>query len=187
MIAWLRGRPVAIDTAAVVLDVNGVGYRVHVPNDVLASALQSELLELHTYLHVRDAEMTLYGAPDRESMRLFEMLLSVGGVGPRLAMAVLSSMSAAAVLRCIEMEDVDMLTHVPGVGRKTAMRMILDLRGKLPDLGPGQAALPTDEALLALTGLGYTGAEARAALDAVDPGGALEDRIRAALLQLSGP
>ena len=176
----------SIDTATVVLDVNGVGYRVNVPNDVLASAAMGRSLELHTYLHVRDAEMTLYGAPDRESMRLFEMLLSVGGVGPRLAMAVLSAMSAVAVLRCIEMEDVDALTRVPGVGRKTAMRMILDLRGKLPDLGP-ISALPTDEALLALTGLGYTPAEARAALDAVDPDGALEDRIRAALQQLSRP
>jgi Holliday junction DNA helicase RuvA len=185
MIAWLRGRVAAVEAAGVVLDVSGVGYRVYVPAQLLASLSRDAPLELHTYLHVRDAEMTLYGAADRESMRLFETVLGVSGVGPRLAMALLSAMSTAEVLASIEAEDVDALTRVPGVGRKTALRMILDLRGKLPDLG-GAASVPTtDEALLVLTGLGYTPAEARRALDGIDPHGVLEDRIRAALKQLS--
>lgn len=184
MIAWLKGRVASVETAAVVLDVNGVGYRIYVPAEVVASAASGSSLELHTYLHVRDAEMTLYGASDREAMRLFEMLLGVSGVGPRLAMAVLSSMSAGAVLRSIDAEDVDALTRVPGVGRKTAMRMILDLRGKLPDMGA--LGIPQDdEALLVLTGLGYTPGEARAALEGVDSDAALEERVRAALRQLS--
>jgi Holliday junction DNA helicase RuvA len=185
MIAWLKGRVAEIETAGVVLDVNGVGYRVFVPAKLIASLARNSPLELHTYLHVRDVEMTLYGASDPDSMRLFELLLGVSGVGPRMAMAILSTMDSSQVLTSIESEDVDALTRVPGVGRKTALRMILDLRGKLPDLGGVRPMEARDEALLVLTGLGYTAGEARRALDGVDPQAALEERIRAALKHLS--
>jgi Holliday junction DNA helicase RuvA len=186
MIAWLRGRVIALDGASAVVDVNGVGYRVHVPSSLLGSLTTGVEVELHTYFHVRDSEMTLFGAADQESMRLFEMLLGVNGVGPRLALAVLGAMETTAVLASIESEDADALTRVPGVGRKTALRMILDLRGKLPQIAGGSPGSTGDEALLVLTGLGYTQAEALRALDGVGSDAGLEGRVRAALRRLSG-
>lgn len=187
MIAWISGRVAAVEADAVVVDVAGVGYRIHVPSSFAASiAGAGDAVSLHTYLHVRDSELTLYGAGDKTTMTLFKTLLSVGGVGPRLAMTMLSTLEAANLAAAIDTEDVERLTRVPGVGRKTAQRIILDLRGKLaPEGEPGTRA-EVDEAVMALASLGYTRAEARAALDGVDlPSEAsVEDRVRGALRSL---
>lgn len=186
LIAWLSGKVMSSGRGAVVLDVGGVGYMVNVPDRVLEIAVPGTPVQLHTYLHVRDSELTLYGALDPESMRWFELLLGVSGVGPRLALAVLSAFAPAELGARIETGDVAALTRVPGVGSKTAQRIILDVRGKLPADELGATSPMNDEALLALTSLGYTPAEARVALQAAGADGEVEDRIRAALRTLGG-
>jgi len=149
-------------------------------------------------LHVREAEMELYGAEDAASLGLFKQLLSVSGIGPKLALALLSGMTTSALRRAILGEDLTRLTEVPGVGRKTAARMVLDLKSRLEaegyGLGPESGALPgltapgwseDSEALEALISLGYSRAEARRGLATVDPGLPLERRIVEALRGLA--
>ncbi len=194
MIARLRGSVLEFEESAVLLDVGGVGYRVHLP------ALQlSELgppgseVELHTHLHVRETEMELFGAIDRATLALFKELLKVGGIGPKVALSVLSTLDAGTLRQAIVSEDIARLTEVPGIGRKTAQRIVLDLKSRLEDeslplpagAGSGAAGAAQDEALEALISLGYSRAEARRALAAIDPGQPVEARIMAALQSLS--
>jgi Holliday junction DNA helicase RuvA len=194
MIARLHGRVAAIEADAVVLDVGGVGYRVFAPLGELAElGPEGSPATLHTHLHVRDNEMSLYGAGDAATIELFAMLLSVSGIGPRLAMAMLSTYDAAQLQAAIVAEDVPSLTNVSGVGRKTAQRMILDLKGPLERLGVMPQAAPTPVAddtdtVDALTQLGYSVGEARRAVAAsdVDAEDELEERVLAALRVLAG-
>jgi Holliday junction DNA helicase RuvA len=194
MIARLHGRVVALEADAVILDVGGVGYRVHVPAQMLAElAGEGTSVTLYTHLHVRENEMALYGAADEGTVALFRMLLGVSGIGPRLALAMLSTADAPTLRQAIVADDVDLLVQVPGVGKKTAQRILLDLKSPLERLGvvAGEAApsLGTEdaEAVAALTGLGYSTGEARQALAAadVDAGADLEDRVLAALRVLA--
>lgn len=200
MIAYLRGPLLAVESDALVVDVQGVGYRVHAPSGVLAEAgVPGDEVALHTHLHVRESELTLYGCADRPSIQLFEALIGVNGIGPRLALAMLSTHATADIRAAVVAEDVDTLVAVPGVGKKTAQRVILDLKPKLEAL-PG-AALPAGgagtgfptggaelDAIAALTALGYSAAEARRALAAADlpEDASAESRIRAALQGLGG-
>lgn len=197
MIARLSGRIAAIEPDAVVVDVGGVGYRVVVPASALASlgGARGEVT-LHTRLHVRDDELVLYGAEDGATLALFDRLVTVNGVGPRLALALLSVLDAQALPAAIVAGDVDALVAAPGVGRKIAQRIVLELRPQLEAAAPPGAAwgaVPAfggsgDEldALAALTGLGYSAAEARRALAAAEvPADAdVEARIMAALRRL---
>jgi Holliday junction DNA helicase RuvA len=191
VIARLRGLISEVEPEALIVEIAGVGLRVRVPSGTLASAQAGQEIALHTYLYVREAELSLYGAPDAASLRIFEALLGVGGIGPKLAMGLLSAMPADSLLSAIESESVDLLTRVPGVGRKTAQRIILDLKGKLPEGGKAPASLDgTDEdALLALVELGYSRFEAAAALASLDEdvGATSEERLRAALRHLAQP
>jgi Holliday junction DNA helicase RuvA len=193
VIARLHGQVVELEADAVVVDVGGLGYRVHVPTPLLSElGPEGSTVTLHTHLHVRENELSLYGAADRESVQLFELLLGVSGVGPRLAMAILSTYPSAVVQEAIVSEDVALLTHVSGVGKKTAQRLVLDLKaalekqGVVPGLGTGTTALSAQfdtEAVAALTALGYSTGEARAALEAaqIAPEADLEDKVIAAL------
>ncbi len=199
MIARLHGHVVALEDGAVVVDVGGVGYRVHMPAAHVADmAPAGKLVTLHTYLHVRENEMELFGAADPAAIALFRMLLTVTGIGPRAALAILSTMEPAVVEQAIVAEDVARLTEAPGIGRKTAQRIVLDLKGKLEAqgvvAGPAGGFAARDvrvaedaDAVAALLALGYTRGEARAALAAAgsDDGAPLEDRIVAALRVLS--
>ena len=194
MIACLRGHVALVEPDAVVVDVGGVGYRVHVPTSLLAElGAEGTVVMLHTRLLVRENEMVLYGAADAETLRLFDALLSVTGVGPRLAMALLSTHDLLTLRRAIVAEDASLLTATPGVGRKTAGRIILELKARLAgeDLGgplAGGPSLPADdEALSALEALGYSRAEARRALGAaaVPSVATVEERLLAALRALS--
>jgi Holliday junction DNA helicase RuvA len=197
MIARLHGRLVAIEAEAVVLDVAGVGYRVHVPTTLLADlGPEGTTATLHTHLYVRETEMTLFGAAVPEAMTLFSDLLSVSGVGPRVAMAMLSTFDVATLQAAIVGGDVALLTEVPGIGKKTAQRLILDLKSKLeaagvpPGLGtsPTLAAIPENEdALAALQALGFPRGEARRALVAAEVAAeaTVEERITAALRAMS--
>ncbi len=192
MIALVRGTVAGLGPDHVVVDVGGVGYRVYVPGRVLAGLSAGDPLTLHTQLVVRENDLTLFGAPEQATMELFQLLLGVNGVGPRLALAMLSAYSAETLIQAIAAEDVAALTQVPGVGRKTAQRVVLDLKGRLaawePLAGPlAPAALGADgDAVAALVGLGYSALEARQALAALDevPGQTVEGQVLAALRRL---
>lgn len=181
MIAHLRGRLVYAGEGDAVLDVGGVGYRCLV-SATTRRRLPSQGGEalLQTYLQVREDALVLYGFADHEEHHLFEHLISVDGVGPKLALAVLSAVPPEQFRRAILFEDITALTRIPGVGKKTAQRMILELRdrlGALPSADtalqgapPRAGAVASDslaEAVEALCGLGYSRVEAGQALERV--------------------
>jgi Holliday junction DNA helicase RuvA len=184
-IARLRG--VVEDSGAdwLLVFVGGVGLRVQVPAST-AEALgrRGENVVLHTHLHVRDDAVALYGFATAEDLRLFEMLISVSGVGPRGALSLLSALGAEGLSDAVSAGDVPRLQQVPGVGQKMAARLVLELKGKLA--GRAAAAVPTgrdDEVVAALVGLGYSQAEAQAAAASVPSDGSpsVEERLRRAL------
>jgi Holliday junction DNA helicase RuvA len=186
MIAGLRGTISAKLADALLVDVNGVIYRVGTSATTVAEAGSvGEEIELKTYLLVREDVLALYGFASAEEMRVFETLISVTGVGPRLACAVLSVMRPDALLLAVEQGDADLLATVPGIGKKTAARLVVELRGKLPEAGTAFAAPSSADAdvVAALRSLGYSLGEANIAvarLNAAD-GGTVEERIVAAL------
>jgi Holliday junction DNA helicase RuvA len=178
VIALLRGTVVSSGIGDVVLDVGGVGYQVNIPAGTPVGPPGAELT-LHTHLAVREDAMTLYGFPDPGGRALFTTLLGVTGVGPKLALAALGTLGSTGLRRAVVTEDVDALTVVPGLGKKSAQRMILELREKLGALAadgvPGAVSVsgaPGDartEVRQALAGLGYVPSEVAAALDRVTP------------------
>lgn len=188
MIALLRGRVAAATLGQVVLDVGGVGYAVRVAPGMHLGPPGAELT-LHTSLAVREDSLTLYGFPTSSARDLFEVLLGVSGVGPKVALAALGTLGEEGLRRAVVAEDVTALTVVPGIGRKGAQRMILELRerlgpGSLAEV-PGAAAVtngssPRGEAAQALVALGYAPAEAARALDDL---GAPEDTPAEELLR----
>lgn len=195
MIATLRGELRARGDNFVVVEVGGIGFRLLVPGSTLDELGDlGETVRLYTHLLTREDAITLYGFVTPEELELFELLLGVTGVGPRLALSVLSATSAEALRLAIAQEDVDLLVRVPGIGRKTASRMILDLKGKIDisRLGlPGVGIVSPEQAELidVLTSLGYSTAEARAAVASLpleakaEP---LEERIRLVLRYFGG-
>lgn len=194
MIARLRGTVDAIAKDSVVVSVGGLGFRVHVSASVrsrLGSAGQP--IELYTHLHVRENELALYGFASEDELALFDLLLGVSGVGPKVAMSVLASGPSDLLRSAIANEQADVLTRVPGVGTRTAKAIILHLKDKV---GVGLAAAPvsymTDadaELLAALTSLGYSVVEAQSALASLprDPALPLEERLRQALGYFAKP
>lgn len=171
MIGLLRGRLAVASLGQVLLDVGGVGYRVAVPLGTRVPR-PGEELTLHTHLAVREDALTLYGFATAGERDVFEILLGVTGVGPKVALAGLGTLGGDGIRRAVVTEDVSALTAIPGVGRKGAQRMVLELRERLgaagsPDL-PGAVAAATDprgEAAQALAALGYAPGEAQRALD----------------------
>lgn len=192
MIAFLSGRVVRKAAGFALLEVDGVGYRLLMSTTSL-SALPAEGDEVvvHTHLHVREDELTLYGFESEEERELFERLIAISGVGPKVALAVLSSLQPDALRGAIARDDVALLSSVPGVGRKTAQRLILELKDRLalPDLGPNAGVsepLAAAEARDALLAMGFSPAEAAAALRDAPPGARAEDLLKAALKALGG-
>ena len=182
MIAAVRGEVIARGVDHVVVDVRGVGYKVFVPrhpsrDDVL----------LHTHQVVREDDQSLYGFETREERALFEMLISVSGVGPKAAMAILGVARPAEIASAIASGDVSTLSRAPGVGKKTAERLIVDLKGKVERVAGSPTATGVlgvqDDAQAALVALGYTPSEASVALrNAPDKDRATtEERVAAAL------
>ena len=192
MIAGLRGRVEGRTADALLVDVGGVIYRVGTSATTLAEVGDvGEAVRLLTHLFVREDQLTLYGFATADELRLFETLIGVTGVGPRLACAILSRIRTDLLYAAIAAENVELLATVPGVGKKTAARLILDLRGKLPAGGavPAGAVGSRDDAEVveALRALGYTAAEAHTAAMRVGPAGGktLEERVVAALRDLA--
>lgn len=190
MIAGLRGRLEAKLADAMLIDVGGVVYRVNTSVASLEAAGEpGDALRVVTHLYVREDQLTLYGFVDAAELRLFETLIGVTGVGPRLACGILSHMRPERLVAAIEAEDATQLATAPGVGRKTAARLILELRGKLVPSGAPRAAVSRvdGEVVAALRALGYTTAEAQGAVARLprDADQAVEDRVVAALRELS--
>ena len=198
MIASLKGTLTEIDLSGesasrVVIDVAGVGYLVHVGART-ASMLEKigSTVLLSIYTHVREDAFMLYGFSSREERSIFEALLSAHGVGPSLALAVLSALSPDALCRAVEDEDLDTLSMVPGIGRKTAQRLVLDLQSRLSALpvqlsGPaGTSTHARDlEVREALVALGYGPEEIRGALERASGAGSTEQVLRDALRELA--
>ncbi len=191
MIATVRGRLEARGDDAIVVNVGGIGLRVRVPSRVLADigGTGSEV-HLFTHLRVREDELSLYGFGSEDELRLFETLLTVTGIGPRVALGVLSAAHVDTLRTAIAQGNVDILTAIPGIGKKTAQRLVLELKGKIDVSGLGQVPelSPADEDVMnALINLGYSAAEAaRAARSVPSDAKALEERVRVALQYLGG-
>lgn len=187
MIATLRGEIRQVEEGALVVEVGGVGLRVFVPAQVRGQAKAGEAILLYTHLVVREDALTLYGFESQADRELFNTLLGVDGVGPKVALAVLSTLSLDAVQRAVFAEESEILSRVPGVGRKTAQKMALHLKDKLKpvDALAGVAAMSDkdSEVLAALTSLGYSVVEAQTAIQALpkDAPDDTEERLRLAL------
>lgn len=183
MIASLTGQVRSRDEKSVVLDVHGVGLRIYVLPRTLEK-LQPEMTRtLVTHLNVREDALELYGFATAAELRLFERLLSVSGVGPKVALGVLSAASAADLETAIERGDAKVLTKVSGVGTKTAERIIVDLRGKLSEL-PTSDDSTLSSVIDALVALGYSSREARDAAVATPSDQTVASRVKTALRQI---
>jgi len=193
MIGGLRGRLDSKTEDAMLVDVNGVIYRVLTTGTTLQDiGEQGDSVRLVTHLIVREDQLTLYGFATTDELRLFETLIGVTGVGPRLACAILTKLPPALLHEAISRENADILATVPGVGRKTASRLILELRGKVvPSIGSVTTATRDidSDVVEALQALGYTAAESHtAALRLPREGGqTVEERVFAALRELAEP
>jgi Holliday junction DNA helicase RuvA len=166
MIAHLRGKLAQKDPARVVVDVNGVGYEVFVPLTTFTALPDAGFevsIDIHT--HVRDDIIALYGFSTRRERVIFEKLITISGIGPKLAMTILSGGSVQDLVAAIKRSDLARLTAIPGVGKKTAERIILELKDKLQDFSEGPAKSPVEsDVLSALENLGYLRAHAEAAM-----------------------
>ena len=187
MISSLSGRVTHIDETSLTLEISGVGFKVSVPRPLLAETHVGQVLSLHTYLVVRENELSLYGFPTMEARNLFVTLLGVDRVGPRLALALLSNLTPAALRAAVLSGQSSVLGRVPGVGSKTAQKIVLHLADRLAPVDGDESALQLQtsdtELLEALTGLGYTVVESQAALQFIpkDAPAELEERLKLAL------
>ena len=187
MIARLRGTPAARTPEGLVLDVAGVGYLVAVTPSVLRRVDGAAEVSVETYLHVREDALQLYGFADSSERELFTHLLTVSGIGPKVALAVVSGSPVAELRRAIALGDHARFQAIPGIGKKTAERIVLELREKLAsdDIAPVTAAATETPSHViardALVELGYSVHEAEQALATVDPELPAEERVRVAL------
>ncbi|MBQ3157122.1 MAG: Holliday junction branch migration protein RuvA [Clostridia bacterium] len=202
MYAFIEGQVVEKTNNTLVLLAGGVGYLLNCSMSTIAAAPQTgEVMRCHTWLSVREDAMELFGFASKEEKQLFLLLTGVNGVGPKMALALLSTLSASDLRLAIIMEDDKTLARAPGVGKKIAQRITLELKDKLGQFevsGGSQpaaanvpaAAVPADnfaQAMAALTGLGYTPAEARDALQKIDNKEAPADELlRLALRSMAG-
>ncbi|HZJ40653.1 MAG TPA: Holliday junction branch migration protein RuvA [Candidatus Saccharimonadales bacterium] len=173
MISYLRGTIISKSSNYFILDVHDIGYAIFASDNFLNEIKMGESLEVFTHHHVREEAADLYGFKNLEELELFELLLGVSGVGPKSALGVLAMASADDVKESIIRGDAELLTKVSGIGRKTAERLVLELKNKIlkiaasSKLGTGMSLVSSDE-LDALMSLGYSLSEARAALGSVD-------------------
>lgn len=193
MIACLKGTVLSKKPDGVIVDVSGVGYRVVIPLRCLSDIPEpGKPVFLHTYTHVREDALQLFGFLSEDERRVFVTLLGVNGVGPKLGLAILSGMPAERFIKTVQSEDVSLLATIPGLGQKTAARLVLELKGRLPSMGTGETSPSgqrsyAEDAVSALVNLGYKKAISdRAVSRAVEAGASsIEDIIRDALKYLT--
>jgi len=187
MIDTVTGQVAAITKQYVVIVVGGVGLRVHVPTSVrdLVDG-PGHTVTLYTHLHVREDGLILYGFAEQEERALFETLITISGVGPRIALALLSTLTVEHIHNAVAREEPDVLTRVPGIGKKLAQKLIFELKDKLvlePSLGVAALSDIDTDVIATLTALGYSVVEAQTALQAItrDAPADIEERVRLAL------
>jgi len=187
MIASLHGTLESLGSDWAIIDVNGVGYQVYAPTSTLSAlGARGEEVHLHTHLVMREDSAALYGFASTEELELFQTLIGVSGLGPRLALAMLSAMNVEQVSMAIVAGSVDLLTVVPGIGKKMAERLVLELKDKI---GAGLVATPAalaqenTDVIAALASLGYSVSEASRAVATLPPSSdlSLEEKIKLAL------
>lgn len=192
MIGTLRGTISSNDVEGLVVEINGIGYIVHVPATIKDKMRLGENIYLFTKLIVREDSLTLYGFDDQESRELFNLLLGVNGVGPRLALSIISTLETDVIRRAIFNEQVDVFSRVPGVGKKTAQKIFIHLQDRITsakDLSPVAGFSEVDNELLeALIGLGYSVVEAQAAIQSLprEMPDNIEERLRLSLQYFAG-
>lgn len=192
MLATIRGEVTQIEDNAIIVEVGGAGLRAFVPKLLREKLAVGQRMLLHTHLVVREDALSLYGFESVDERRLFTMLLSVDSVGPRTALAVLSTLAIDTVQRAVFSEEADILSTVPGVGKKTAQKIILYLHDRLKPEDALKAVAAMSEAdsevLAALTSLGYSVVEAQAAIQSIPKDGPedVEERLRLALQYFTG-
>jgi holliday junction DNA helicase RuvA len=186
MIGRLRGKAVAWNADGLLLDVGGVGYRLLATPAAVRKADDADEVVLETHLHVREDALQLFGFADAPERELFELLLGVNGVGPKVALAIVSGYSPGELKQAIVREDAALFETIPGIGRKTAQRVVLELKEKIaplaaveaPHLGAGDGHVVARDALVEL---GYSVAEAEQRLAETDPDLPPAERVRQAL------
>ena len=185
MISRLRGTPVTSTPDGLVLDVGGVGYLVAATPSAVRKASGADEVVVETYLYVREDALQLYGFADRAERELFVQLLTVNGVGPKVALAVVSGSPADELRRAIVREDTARFQAIPGIGKKIAERIVLELKEKIGAGAPEIVAASSSDSHVvardALVELGYTVADAERALADTDPELPAEERVRLAL------
>ena len=187
MIASLKGTIQALGSDWAIVNVNGIGFQVYLPTSTLSTlGATGEEVELHTHLHLREDNATLYGFASAEELGLFQTLIGVSGLGPKLALSMLSAMSVEKLTMAIASGSADLLAEVPGIGKKMAERLIVELKGKIAAGWIGAPAQLTEEnadVLAALTSLGYSVREATRAVATLPPDQklTLEEKIKLAL------
>ncbi len=192
MIAGLEGTLEQLSSDSAIVKVSGVSFQVHVPASTLIRlGTVGQIVHLHTYLHWKEDSTALYGFTTPQELDLFKMLISVSGVGPKSALSMLSRLTPDELASAIISNNIDLITQAPGIGKKTASRVVLDLKGKLEKGWGGVVGAYQSEdnadIITALTNLGYSIADATRASAAV-PGSSdltLEDKIRLALRNLA--
>jgi len=190
MIATLEGLLEYRGSDSIIVNVSGIGFRVFVPGSTLCrlGAVKGKV-SLYTHLHVREDNISLYGFASSEELSLFKNLISISGIGSKLALAILSAFDPEQLVMAITSGDIDLLSQAPGVGKKMAGRLVIELRGKLEKEWK-EAALPlapeSADIIAALTGLGYSLAESTRAISRLPDSGklSLEEKIRAALQEV---
>ena len=193
MIASLHGKLESLGSDWAIINVGGVGFQVYMPTSTLSTlGTTGEEVELHTHLYLREDNATLYGFGSAEELGLFQTLISVSGLGPKLALAMLSAMSVEQLAMAIATGSADMLTIVPGIGKKMASRLILELKEKIGAAWiaapAAQLARENTDVLAALTSLGYSVSESSRAVATLPPSAdlSLEEKIKLALQYFGG-
>mgnify|MGYP001116519801 CR=1 FL=1 len=188
MIAGLHGTLQALSSDWAIVNVGGIGFQVYMPTSTLSTlGTIGEEGELHTHLHLREDNATLYGFATAEELGLFETLIGVSGLGPKLALATLSAMSVEKLTMAIATGSTDLLTGIPGIGKKMANRLILELKEKIAagwiTTPAAELAQDNTDVLAALTSLGYSVSEATRAVASLPPSQelSLEEKIKLAL------
>ena len=192
MIAGIEGALESLGTDSAIIKVGGISFQVYLSSRSLDGlGVVGGRVKLHTHLHWKEDTVVLYGFAARDELDLFKMLTSVSGIGPRLALAMLSSLSPDELASAIVNDNIDLLTHVPGVGKKTASRVMLELKSKLEKgWGGMMVTYPTEDTakvIAALTNLGYSASDAARAAASLSASSdiSLEEKVKMALRHLA--